>query len=214
MKKSFSILARYILAPIIEKFFIEKIEGEENILHGKNFIIAANHQSYFDHFFIAIPFKSQFEKVHFIGKMETPYHPLFFGPLYFFTETITVNRKSKNRREVLKKVIQYLKKGKIIVIYPEGGTNRSETLKKGKTGVAELAIKTEVPVVPVGVLNKDKSLKRIIRIGKPIYFSDIIEEGDISTFPKREYEQILRKVTDKVMTALSPLCGKGYPYFH
>jgi len=211
MRKGFSILARNILAPFIEKFFIEKIEGRCNLLQDKNFIIAANHQSYFDHFFIALPFKNQFENLHFIGKMETIFHPILFGPLYFFSQTLTVNRKSKNKRMVLKEAIRYLKQGKIIVIYPEGGTNRTKILKRGKTGVAELAIKTGVPIIPVGVSNKN-NFKKIVRIGNPLYLSDMLKEDEISVLSEKTYERILRKITDKVLRAISPLCDKEYPY--
>ena len=212
MKRSFSVFARFFLAPIIKKFFIEKVEGEENIPQESNFIIASNHQSYFDHFFVAFPLKDKLEKAHFIGKMESPLHPLLFGLIYFFAETIAVNRKSKGRRMVLKRAIEYLKKGEIIIIYPEGGRNGKKTLRKGKTGVAELALKTGVPILPIGTLNQRNGWKKVIKIGKLIDTQDILKERDTFTPQEQEYELLLRRVTDKVMKAISQLCGKRYPY--
>ena len=208
MKRSFSILARLFLVPPIKKYFIASIEGEENIPEKGNFILISNHQSYFDHFFIVVPFQDRLEKIHFIGKMETIYHPFIFGPLYFFTDTITVNRKAKNKREILKEAIYYLQKGDIIVIYPEGERNRQGQLKRGKTGVAELALATGAPVLPVGISSKKNDFRKIIKIGTPLFFKKNILPQQ-SSF---EEKFILREVTDRIMKALSPLCGKPYPY--
>jgi len=213
MKRGFSIFLRSLLVPIIERFFIENIEGQNNIPQVSNFILASNHQGYSDHFLITIPFKDWLEKIHFIGKMETFLHPILFGPIYFFAETITVNRKSKKRREVLKKAVQYLNKGKIIIIYPEGGINKEKIIRRGKTGVAELAFKTRSPILPIGISTKKNSFKKIIRIGKPIYFQNVIGE-DTSTFRRgQEYKLALRKVTARVMEAISKLCRKKYFYY-
>ncbi|PJA83059.1 MAG: 1-acyl-sn-glycerol-3-phosphate acyltransferase, partial [Candidatus Nealsonbacteria bacterium CG_4_9_14_3_um_filter_37_29] len=52
MKKPFSIFARNVLGPLIEKFCIEEIKDKDNIPQNTNFILAPNHQSYFDHFFV------------------------------------------------------------------------------------------------------------------------------------------------------------------
>lgn len=212
MKRSFSIFTRFLIAPILKKFFVEIIKGQENILQSGKFIIASNHESYFDHFFLLIPFKEYFEKIHFIGKMESLFQLIFFGPLYFFSETITVNRRDRNRRKVLNKAIRCLNRNEIIVIYPEGGTNKEKNLREGKTGVAELALKTDTPIIPVGISHEKTSFKKVIKIGEPIYVQNIIKDDALLSGVNKGDGYVLRKVTAKVMEAISRLCGKNYSY--
>ncbi|MFH0987697.1 MAG: lysophospholipid acyltransferase family protein [Patescibacteria group bacterium] len=206
MKKTFSIFSRLFLVPVLKNFLIDRVEGEENIPNFGNFIIASNHRNPFlDHFFIGYPFKDRLESMHFIGKMEKFYHPIIFGPLYFFAETITVNRKSKDRRKVLEKALDLLRKGDIIVIYPEGGSNKDKVLRRGKTGVAELAIKTRLPIVPVGISVNPRNKKIIVRIGKPLNYS----QDFVNSLSN---DKVLRGLTDRTMKAISQLCDKEYSY--
>jgi 1-acyl-sn-glycerol-3-phosphate acyltransferase len=97
-------------------------------------------------------------------------------------------------------VTEYLKSGKIVVIYPEGDTNKKKELKKGKTGVAELLLKSKVPVIPVGIYKLEKTSKWRIKIGKPITLEQFKNTND------------LEMITNTIMKEISKLCQKSYPY--
>lgn len=201
MKPVFFHLARFFLAPILDKFFIEKIEGLENIPKENNFIVAVNHESNLDHFLIAFCLKDRLRKIHFIGKMEGLFQTILFWGFYFLTETISLDRRKKEKRGVLEKALVYLKKGAIIIIYPEGTRNKESSLKKGKTGAAELAIKSGLPILPMGLKKGEK--KYFIKIGKPLFFEKNKEEDYL----------YFREMTDKIMKEIASLCGKRYLYF-
>ncbi len=203
MKKAFSILARNLLTPIIKRFFIEEVKGQENIPQDTNFILVPNHQSYFDHFFVPFPIKEKLEKVRFIGKLESKWQILQWGWFYWLTETIPINRKTEDKRKVLDKALEVLKKGGIIIIYPEGKRNRKKELLEGKTGVAELAVKSGKPVITLGLIYKDDKPPRLpvrINIGRPMYFG------------KSENCQNLREITDEIMREIARLSEKTYGY--
>ena len=118
MKKPFSVFARNVLGPLIEKFCVEEIKGQENIPEDTNFILASNHQSYFDHFFVPLPIRDRLEKVSFIGKLDSKWQALQWGWFYWLAETIPINRKAEDKRKVLDKALKVLKRGGIIIITP------------------------------------------------------------------------------------------------
>jgi len=203
VKKPFSIFARNVLSPLIEKFWIEEVKGQENIPQDTNFILASNHQSYFDHFFVPLPIRDRLERVRFIGKLDSKWQALQWGWFYWLAETIPINRKAEDKRRVLDKALEVLKKGGIIIIYPEGKRNRKKELFEGKTGVAELAVKSGAPVIPLGLIYKNNNPPRLpvrINIGRPLYFR------------KSENCQNLREITDKIMREIAKLSEKTYGY--
>lgn len=189
MKPAFCFFSRKVLKPIFSPH-IEEIKGLENIPKDTNFILAANHQSNLDHFFVPFPLEDRLEKVHFIGKRDNILEFLVASFFYWIAETIPVNRKAKDKRKVLEKAVETLKRGGIIIIYPEGTRNRKKEILEGKTGAAEMAIRSGVPIVPVALIYKNQEPRRLplrIKVGKPLYFKQ-----------EMDYEN-LREATDKMM---------------
>jgi len=181
------------------------VKGKDNIPFKNNFILVSNHIDGVDHWFLLLLLQERMEKLHFIGAMDSV--KIFFQSalLYYLSDTIVINRKNIKRKDLVERVMGYLKKGEIIIIYPEGGTNKEATLLKGKTGMAEIAIKSGLPIVPVGILREENSRKRIIKIGEPLFFKKSLKVNS-------EDNLLLREVTDTIMRAISKLCGKSYPY--
>ena len=71
--------------------------------------------------------------------------------------------------EALKTTLSYLKKGAVIVVYPEGTRTLTGKLQKGKTGVARLALWSKAQVIPLGIIGTFQILpkgKKIPRMKK------------------------------------------------
>ncbi len=211
MKTPFVYFCKYITSPIIEKFFLERVEGRENI-PTTNFILAPNHLDGKDHWFIMALLQKRLKNVRALAAMDSLRILLISSLLYYLTNAIKVDRRKVNRKNLLDKVIKNLKENRIIVIYPEGDSNSGKNLLKGKTGVAEIALKTGVPVIPVGIKAIENSIKRIIRIGKPLYYLKEREVAKNIENDKEEYRLLLRKVTDNIMKEISKLSQKPYQY--
>jgi 1-acyl-sn-glycerol-3-phosphate acyltransferase len=67
--------------------------------------------------------------------------------------------------------------------------------------VAELAVRSGVPVVPLGIIYKDNNPPALpvrLNIGQPLYFK------------KSENCQNLREITDEIMREIAKLSGKSY----
>lgn len=207
MKKLFSFFAKIFLAPIVG-IFVKEVNGKENIPRSSSFIVASNHLDGWDHYFISFALKERLDDIHFIGALDSFKTFFLFGLLYWVSDTIVIRRTKTKREKLTPKVLKYLKKGSIIIIYPEGDTNPDKVLLKGKTGVADFVLGSGCPVLPVGVQKIENSKKRVVNIGKPLYFSKNINEIKGTD----EYKQYSREITDSIMREISKLSGKPYPY--
>ncbi len=196
----------------IARLYIEKIKGIENIPKEGAYIVAANHASYLDHLILQTFWAKKLNKVmHFLAKKEHFRGLQKLWHVHF--GAIPIDRQAGGE-EALKKAIDYLKKKRIIAIYPEGTRTLTGKLQKAKTGVARLVLITKVPVLPVGlmgtfeILPKGKrfpKFKRKIRmnIGKPMYFDKYY--GKIN-------KKNLRLVTNTIMKEIAKLSNQQYRY--
>lgn len=112
-------------------------------------VFVGNHTSYLD---IVL---STFYIDHlalYMGKAELLKAPLF--KTFFKGMDIAVNRKSiKDSHRAFTQAGEQIKKGRSMVIYPEGTISTYGTLKSFKNGPFKLAIENQVPIVPVVNLN-------------------------------------------------------------
>ena len=109
-------------------------------------------------------------------------------------------------------VIQVLRDGKLLGIYPEGTRSPDGRLYKGKTGVARLVLQAGVPVIPVAMINTEfvpSAIPKIptmrhpvIRIGRPLDFTAYAAAGND--------REVLRWVTDQIMDEVMSLSGQEY----
>lgn len=212
MKGLYILLTKIAINPIV-KSHLHSVEGIENIPKNGGFIVAANHNNSFDHYVIMAQFGERLKDIRFIGAQDELKTQLTTPVLYYLTDTIVVKRNSDNsKREMLTKALDHLQKGKIIAIYPEGNFSLRERLLKAKTGIANMVFNAKVPVLPIGIRGfKDNPKKRIVKIGKPIYFDEEIARAKGFDPASPEYYSLRRGVTDKIMEEISKLCDKPYP---
>jgi 1-acyl-sn-glycerol-3-phosphate acyltransferase len=210
MKTIFVYFCKLINLPLAG-IFTKRTEGKKNIsaLKENSFILASNHINSLDIWFIGNTFKKRLGDLCFIAAMDNFKIFLQSGLLYYLADAIIINRENDKREDIIKKAIKALEGGKIMVFFPEGDTNRKKELLKGKTGMAELALETGIPVIPFGMRKAEGSCSRIIEVGKPMYFSKKKDFGG-SSDSKEEYGPLLREITNKIMREISRLSHKPY----
>ena len=125
-----------------------KAENLGLIEKGQRYIIVANHYSYFDIpcIFAAIP-----QPIRFMAKVSLFKIPIF-GWALARAGFIPIDR--TNRRTAVKSfdlAAERIRKGNTIVIFPEEGRSRNREMRPFQRGGFLLALKSQLPIVPVAV---------------------------------------------------------------
>ncbi|MER6052205.1 1-acyl-sn-glycerol-3-phosphate acyltransferase [Streptomyces sp. BHT-5-2] len=192
------------------------VEGIENVPAEGPAILASNHLSFSDSFFLPAVLD---RKVTFIAKAEYFTSPGVKGKLTaaFFKGVgqLPVDRSGARGagEAAIKSGIEVLERGELFGIYPEGTRSPDGRLYRGKPGgLARVALATGAPVIPVAMIDTEKvqppgkvlpkMVRPGIRIGRPLDFSRYQGmEGD---------RYILRSITDEVMYEIMKLSGQEY----
>ncbi|WP_330341395.1 lysophospholipid acyltransferase family protein [Streptomyces sp. NBC_00557] len=211
----FYYLLKYVLlGPVLRLVFRPRIEGLENVPATGPAIVAGNHLSFSDHFLMPAVLG---RRITFLAKAEYFTGPGLKGRLtaFFFRSAgqIPVDRSGKEAGQAaIREGLKVLARGELLGIYPEGTRSHDGRLYKGKVGVAVMALRAGVPVVPCAMIGTfeaqppGKVVPNIhpvtIRFGKPL---------DFSRYAGMEGEKaILRAVTDEIMYAILALSEQEY----
>src|SRR5437588_3250375 len=127
-----------------------RLNGIENVPTEGPFIIASNHLSWTD--IPLIPLNLQ-RKVIYMAKEE--YFSSKIAWLVRFMGAFPVKRGEADR-QALRAAEEQLKKGNILVIFPEGTRSRTRTMAKAHPGMGMIALRTGVPVVPVAISGSER----------------------------------------------------------
>ncbi|SDN70453.1 1-acyl-sn-glycerol-3-phosphate acyltransferase [Actinacidiphila guanduensis] len=208
---------KIVLGKPIKAAFRPWVEGIENIPAEGPAILASNHLSFSDSFFLPAVLD---RKVTFIAKAEYFTTPGVKGKLTaaFFKGVgqLPVDRSGARGagEAAVRSGIAVLERGELFGIYPEGTRSPDGRLYRGKPGgLARVALATGAPVIPVAMIDTEKvqpvgqvmpklSIRPGIRIGRPL---------DFSRYRGMESDRfILRSVTDEVMYEIMKLSGQEY----
>lgn len=208
------VLKYAVLGPLLKLLFRPRVVGMENIPEEGAAIIAGNHLSFSDHFLMPAMLH---RRITFLAKQEYFTGPGVKGRLTaaFFRSIgqIPVDRSGRNAaRGAVREALEVLGRGELLGIYPEGTRSPDGRLYKGRTGVAVMAIKGGVPVIPCAMVGTfeiqppgrvwPKIRQVTIRFGEPM---------DFSRFAGLEEERfVVRSVTDEIMYAIMELSGQEY----
>lgn len=167
MRKFIYQFIRLILLFVFKVFFRIKVSGKENIPKKGGAIIMSNHISAFDPPLLAAVFN---RPLRFMAKKELFENPFLRFVLYL-AEAFPVDRAKTDIRAV-KKALSVLKKGELLGLFPEGTRRPEGNLGRPKAGSVMLAVKSELPILPVGIKNIKKNGRITIKIGKPFRMDD------------------------------------------
>jgi len=211
-------LTKFIfLGPLLRMLWRPWAEGLENIPDDRPAIIASNHLSFCDSFFLPLMAP---RKVTFLAKAEyftTPGIKGFFSRMFFAgVGQVPIDRDDKDAaRAALNTGVRVLASGpnKLLGIYPEGTRSPDGRLYRGKTGVARMALESGAVVIPAAMVDTEiiqPAGRRIpklrprpgVRFGKPLDFSRY--EGMAGD------RFVERSMTDEIMYELMQLSGQEY----
>jgi 1-acyl-sn-glycerol-3-phosphate acyltransferase len=84
--------------------------------------------------------------------------------------TIPVDRDGGTSLDAIKRVLQALARGKVVIMFPEGTRSPNGELQPAKPGIGLLACKAHVPVVPARIFGSFEAFGRggRMRLGSPV----------------------------------------------
>ena len=196
-----------------------EVEGADNVPPHGGVVLACNHQSWLD---VQVLGAACPRRVHFIAKSEFETWPVL-RHLVRLSESVFIRRGGDDA--ALETVANALRQGWAVAIFPEGtipgeediprvAVNPETGLLPGHTGVARLALKAGVPIVPVGlsgtgrafppeiyprleILRMPATTPIRIRFGKPISMDEYRD--------RPQDRQLFREITNRVMKEISLL---------
>jgi 1-acyl-sn-glycerol-3-phosphate acyltransferase len=165
-------MARMVFVPLCMLVFRARSMDAQHVPSSGPAIIAPNHFSAMDHFFCGIYLR---RRVRFMAKSQ-----LFRGPLRTLLPRLGAFpvQRGKGDERSIETALELLRRGGVVVIYPEGGRSRTGRVgERARRGVGRLALESGAPVVPVAIDSlRARNWKRlefarvVVRYGEPLRF--------------------------------------------
>lgn len=207
-------IVRGFMEVIWSYFTRQRVYGKENIPAGPCLFIC-NHLSNADGYTLQRAFRPR--RVFFLAgvKLQDTLQTRIAAEA---VETIPIKPNSADL-EALKRAVETLKNGHSVLIFPEGGRSRTGSLIQAKKGVAMIAKRAGVPVVPIALTGTEKFLpindddmnsekphkaETVVRFGKPFSIDSLQVEAGEEDARQALVDAMMRKVAE-----LLPLAYRG-----
>ncbi len=208
--ESFPLLYRLLRAvgrPLLRSLFRLQVFGVEHLPPRGPYILAANHSNYLDGVVLGatVPQKIAFLVMPRVYH-STPLHP----PFHRHVGSIPINLERPDPGAI-RRALRVLEESGVVGIFPEGPFSNNGQLVQGQPGVAVIALRSGVPVVPVAIRGTFEALLgRPLHIPRPsplsVRFGQPLEFGQIGrgrTIPRSVREEVTRRIMADIAALLS-----------
>ncbi len=188
-----------VLARLVVVWFGRfRVAGRENWPESGGALVCANHQSYLDPPLVGLTCP---RRLTYLGR-QTLFANKLLAPIITFLDTIPIDREGGGLAG-LKETLRRLKRGDMVLIFPEGTRTRDGQLQPLKPGFCAVARRSNVPLVPVALDGAYDAWPRSsplprggrlsVVIGKPVTAAEVAQLGD---------EQLVAELARRIETCL------------
>jgi 1-acyl-sn-glycerol-3-phosphate acyltransferase len=180
--------------------------GLENIPSTGGCILATNHLSRLDTplIFMAV------DREDLSGLVTHKYR---FNPLFALfvkvSNSIWINRDIADY-QAIRSALRHIKNGGILGIAPEGTRSRNGILIQAKSGVALIAEKAGVPIIPVGIHGSENTMYKIRHFQRPEVYCVFGKSFLLPTIDRNDRDESLNRNTDEIMCRIAVLLPVKY----
>ena len=201
LTRTVALVARFVLASAARV----RVEAPADLPRDGPLIVEVNHLSNADPPLVVgwlAPLLGR--QLHILAKLS-----IFVGPIgtLLRSQGVTPVRAGGSDIEAFRAARAVLERGDVLCIFPEGTRSRTGRLQAAKPGVALLATRTDVPVLPVGISGTDRFLppgdwrprlgtRITVRVGRPY---------TLRLDPALPRRQALHAASDEIMRRLATL---------
>jgi 1-acyl-sn-glycerol-3-phosphate acyltransferase len=201
---------RYVVRPLLRQFFDFRVTGLEHLPATGPFIVAANHANYLDGVVLgaALPRHIVFLVMPRVYRA-TPLHPYVHRHLGSIPIAL-----ARPDPAAIRRALRVLEDGGVVGIFPEGPFGRGGRLVRGQPGVALVALRAGVPVVPAAISGTFHALAarrwhipRRVPLG--VRFGRALRFGTPGRLPLTQ--RLREDVTARIMAEIAALLGDPAP---
>jgi 1-acyl-sn-glycerol-3-phosphate acyltransferase len=201
-------LCHYAIGVLFDILFRGEVDGVANLPKSGGFLLAANHASFLDPPLIGCHVPRQIS--YFARK--TLWKPGIASWWLDEVGTIPVDRDGGQDVSAIKRVLKALQQDRALILFPEGTRTLDGNLQPAKPGVGFIAVKTQVPVVPVRIFGSFEAFGKggrfrpgpvSVVFGKPLLPRDYDD-------PKAGKERS-QLASERIMAQIAKLQPPHYP---
>jgi len=184
--------------------------GLEHLPTSGGVIIATNHMSHLDTpILFANPVRSDITALITTKYLKQPL-------IKWFAETaegIWIDRDIADF-SAIQAASKVLAQGLVLGIAPEGTRSKTGQLQEGKPGTIMLALKSGVPIVPIGITGTEDAFEKWKRLRRPHIIVRIGEPFTVPKFQPGQRSEELKRWTDILMRRIADLLPQQYRGFY
>lgn len=201
-RKTLQSIVQFLVKHLTRTEFI----GIENVPVSGGVIIAINHISHID---TAVMFVNP-RRPDITALVTTKYLSNPFVKWFTITaEGIWIDRDIADFTAI-RKASETLASGQALGIAPEGTRSKNAQLQRGKPGTIMLAMKSGVPIVPVGITGTEDALKKLSHLRRPHIVVRFGEPIILPTFEPGHRSEELKRWTEILMQRIAELLPESY----
>ena len=192
-----------ILRPIVgffsRLFFKIEFTGVENVPTGGGVVIASNHQTYLDPFWLSLQVKRPTRYLAWSDAFRWPV--VGRGLVWLGAWPLALEGGDP---AAIRRSLQWLREGGVVVIFPEGGrSSASGEMERFKAGAVRLALEANVPILPVTIKGgnhvwprgwKLPHLGKVTVIYHPLQQTEPPPQEETRAFARQETERLAKVI--------------------
>jgi len=200
-------LACLILRTLFRLLTHLEVKGQENLPQGGPLLVAFNHLAHLDGPLVIALLPWSVEGIALSNLYRVP----VTGQLLRLYGTIPVHRDQFDR-QVIRRALQVLAESKVLALAPEARQSLTGAMERARQGVAYLALRSGVPILPVALTGTEKvyvEWKRLRRPRLTLTFGELFVPPPRASKPQARRQQ-MAELTDEIMHRIAAMLPPEY----
>jgi 1-acyl-sn-glycerol-3-phosphate acyltransferase len=205
-------VSRHLVRLIFSTYFRGEVYNAHNVPERGPLIIASNHVGYIDPFCVGAAVN---RRICYLCR-ESAFKWPIIGYLLKKWNAVPVDRDGKNPRG-LKAVLDRLKDGEAVMLFPEGTRTYDGTLQRAKPGIGLLVAQSQAPVLPVRIFGMWEAFNRHMKFPRPkkvkVVFGELISFDEkiekLKNSDRESAKLLYQEIADGIMMAIENIKPKN-----
>jgi 1-acyl-sn-glycerol-3-phosphate acyltransferase len=197
---------RFVVGTLFRLLTRVEVSGLENIPLRGGCLLATNHLSRLDSALVFALIKREDITALVADKYR---RSLILRPLVNALGGIWLHREEADIH-ALREARNFLQKGGLLGVAPEGTRSHSGALTPAKTGIAYLADKANVDVVPTAIYGTETAMLQLAHLRRPKIFIHFGKPVHLPPITRSSRESDLQRNTDEIMCRIAAMLPEAY----